>query len=225
MVDTTEQAGVVPHLGRQEAERWQHHYLGPEHLLLGLLRHGDDPVGHGDNPAARLLRAKGLDLETVRAEVDRLIAQGVLPGPQPSDAELLATLGIDLEAVERRLKETFGWQAYYDAAQRVRLRPTHAVPHAPLAGTPLVCWRALRFACDEAVARGQELGPEHLLLGLLRDAQDPLGTGLYPQDRRLRGLLGLPDHGPHPIKLLVEARGLTLERLRAAVLNELDTNR
>jgi len=57
MVDTTEQAGVVPHLGRQEAERWQHHYLGSEHLLLGLLRHGDEPVRHGDNPAARLLRA------------------------------------------------------------------------------------------------------------------------------------------------------------------------
>ena len=27
MVATTEQAGVVPHLGSLEAERWRHHYL------------------------------------------------------------------------------------------------------------------------------------------------------------------------------------------------------
>jgi ATP-dependent Clp protease ATP-binding subunit ClpA len=225
MVNTTEQAGVVPHLGSQEAERWQHHYLGPEHLLLGLLHQGDEPIRHGDNPAARLLRRHGLDLATVRAEVDRLISQGVLPRPQPSDTELLATLGIDLDAVERRLQATFGWRAYYNAAQRVRLRPIHAVSHAPLSGTPLVCWRALRFAAEEAAARDQELGPQHLLLGLLRDAQDPLSTGLHPQDRRLRGLLGLRNHGPHPIRLLIEARGLTLEGLRAAVLSELDQDR
>jgi hypothetical protein len=89
----------------------------------------------------------------------------------------------------------------------------------------MVCWRALRLAAGEAAARGHKLGPEHLLLGLLRDAQDPLGTGLYPHERRLRGLLGLPDHGPHPVKLLVEAQGLSLEGLRAAVLSELDADR
>jgi Clp amino terminal domain, pathogenicity island component len=151
MVATTEQAGIVPHLGRQEAERLHHHYVGPEHLLLGLLRHGDEPVRHGDNPAARLLRANGLDLEAARAEVDRLVAQGVLPGPQLSDAKLLATLGIDLDAVIRRIKETFGPWAAYDAAARVRQRPTPAVPPAPLRGTPLVGWRVLRFAWEEAV--------------------------------------------------------------------------
>jgi hypothetical protein len=33
-----------------------------------------------------VLAAHGLDLEAAQAEVDRLIAQGLLPGPQPSDA-------------------------------------------------------------------------------------------------------------------------------------------
>jgi hypothetical protein len=60
------------------------------------------------------------------------------------------------------------------------------------------------------------------LLGLLRDAEDPVETEPYPQERRLRGQVGLPDHGPHAIRLLIEARGLTLDRLRAAVLEELD---
>jgi hypothetical protein len=222
MVQTTEQAGVVPHLGRLEAERLRHHYLGPEHLLLGLLSEGEDPIPHGDNPAARLLRRHGLDYATVRAEIDRLIAAGVLPGPQPSDAELLASLGIDLDAVDRRVKENFGWRAYYDAAQWVRLRSTHAFPHAPLGGIPLVCWRVLRLAAEEAAARDQELGPEHRLVGLLREAQEPLDTALTTHDRRLRGLLGMRDRGPHPIRLLVEARGLTLEGLLAAALGDLD---
>ena len=98
-----------------------------------------------DNPAARVLRAHGLDLETVRAGIDRLVAEGALPGPEPSDAELLATLGIDLDAVMARLEESFGWQAYYDAAQHVRLRPAQPFPRAPGAGTPLICWRVFRF--------------------------------------------------------------------------------
>ena len=76
----TRPAGLACTKGRWEASRLHHAYVGPEHLLLGLLR-------QGDNPAARILVAHGLDLAAVRAEVDRLIDQGVLPGP-PSDAEL-----------------------------------------------------------------------------------------------------------------------------------------
>jgi Clp amino terminal domain, pathogenicity island component len=75
------------------------------------------------------------------------------------------------------------------------------------------------------IARDQPVGPEHLLLGLLRAAEDPLETEPYPQERRLRGQVGLPDHGSHAIKLLVQARGLTLEVVRAAVLSELDRDR
>jgi hypothetical protein len=35
-------------------------------------------------------------------------------------------------------------------------------------------------------------------------------------------MLSLPDHGPSPVRLLVEAQGLTLEQLRAAATAELD---
>jgi hypothetical protein len=69
------------------------------------------------------------------------------------------------------------------------------------------------------------LGPEHLLVGLLAEAEDPVGTDHPARERRQRRLLGLPDHGPHPIKLLAEARGTTLERLRTALLEELDRAR
>jgi hypothetical protein len=235
----TEEAGIVPHFAREEAERRHQYYLGPEHLLLGLLVGDENPMvtglrEHGldlkvgdDNPAARVLRAHGLDLETVRAGIDRLVAAGALPGPQPSDAELLATLGIDLEAVMARLKESFGWEAYYYAAQNVRLRPAQPFPRAPGGGTPLICWRVFVLVREEAAARGEDITPAHWLLALLRDAEDPVEVTAhrYPMDRRRRAMFGLPDRGPSPVRLLVESHGLTLEQLRAAVLEELDQPR
>jgi len=90
--------------------------------------------------------------------------------------------------------------------------------------------RVTRCAQQAALdARGEadrlghdRVGTEHLLLGLLGDAEDPVETKGYDDERRLRGLVGLPDHGPHAIRLLVEAHGLTLETLRSAVRGELD---
>jgi ATP-dependent Clp protease ATP-binding subunit ClpA len=215
-VDAGTATRTVSAQAQMEARRLGHHYLGPEHLLLGILV-------HGDNLAARVLRANGLDLETVRAGIDRLVAEGVLPGPQPSDAELLAGIGIDLEAVAGRVKETFGQEAYWRATERVRLRRTQPASHrAPRDPPRLICARALTIAAREAIARDRDVEPEHLLLGLLGDAEDPVEAEPYASERRERGLVGLPDHGPHAIRLLVEARGLTLEALRAAVRDELD---
>lgn len=212
-----QQATVLMQL---EAERLQHRYLGPEHLLLGLLR-------QTDTTAARLLRAHGLDLAAARAAAERLVAQGVLPRPRPSDAEVLASVGIDVAAVRARLIETFGGEACYYAAQRVALQPRSAAPWAgmELFNTPMLDRRALVFAAREADARGQGIGPEHLLVGLLRDASDPAGTGLDPKERREHAYLGLPVRGPHPVRLLIEAHGVVLQRLLEAVRGELDRNR
>ena len=236
MARFTDTAGLLPHLAREEAERRRQYYLGPEHLLLGLLVEEDNPAvrelrAHGmpvevgdDNLAARVLRAHGLTSATVRAGIDRLVAEGVLPGPQPSDAELLATLGIDLDAVMAHIDESFGSQAYYYAAQHVRLRPVQPFPRAPGAGTPLICWRVFTFVHEEATARGEDATPLHWLLALLRDAEDPVEVTAhrYPSERRKRSMFGLPDHGPSPVRLLVESHGLTLGQLRGAVLDALD---
>ena len=215
MVWLNKQARDATGLAGQEGSRLHHNYWGPEHLLLGLL-------AHGDNPAARLLRTHGLDLEIVRAEVAQLIAHRVLPGPQPSDDELLASVGVDLRGVRRRLKETFGDAAVRQAVERVSLRPGNAEPHPPMGGRALTARRALVLAAREARAREQEIGPLHLLLGLLRDASDPAGTDLHPNERREHAYLDLPLDGPHPVRLLIEARGVSLEALEAAVLSELD---
>jgi Clp amino terminal domain, pathogenicity island component len=215
-VRLNEQAREATHLAQLEAERLQHRYLGPEHLLLALLRQ--------DSPAARLLHANGLDLEHTRADADRLADQGVLPRPRPSDAEVLATVGVDLQAVRDRLIETFGGDACYYAAQRVHLQPRSAAPWAGMEmfNTPTLWRRAIVFAAREAGRRGRELGPEHLLFGLLLDARDPAGTDLYPNERREHAYLGQPVRGPHPVRLLIEARGASLETLLEAVRSHLD---
>ena len=216
MTTLTDQAQEATYLAQLEAERLQHRYLGPEHLLLALLRQ--------DSAAARLLCANGLDLEHTRADADRLTTQGVLPRPRPSDAEVLATVGVDLKAVRDRLIETFGGEACYYAAQRVQLQPRSAAPWAGMEmfNTPTLWRRAIVFAAREAGRRGPEIGPEHLLFGLLLDARDPAGTDLYPNERREHAYLGLPVRGPHPVRLLIEARGASLETLLEAVRGQLD---
>ena len=50
MVGFTEEAGIVPHFAREEAERRHQYYLGPEHLLLGLLVGDEHPMVRGCAP-------------------------------------------------------------------------------------------------------------------------------------------------------------------------------
>jgi ATP-dependent Clp protease ATP-binding subunit ClpA len=100
----SEQADRVLALAREEADLLGHRYLGPEHLVLGVLRDG----GSG---ASQILEASGVNLIAARAELRRLAERGLVPGPRPSDAELLGALGIDLETVRQSTEQTFGHTA------------------------------------------------------------------------------------------------------------------
>lgn len=214
----TQPAHRVVELAEEEAARLGHRYLGPEHVLLGIVR--DD-----NSRAARVLRAHGLDLEAARVEVGRLVDQGVLPRPERNDAELLRDLGIDLEAVRRQAEETFGCEAVDEASWRVTRRSWWrggALGWTPLCGRPMAAKGALHLASVEADALGQDVGPEHVLLGVLRDAAALPGDPRPSQRaKRTRAYLGLPEQGASPVKLVLEARGLTLEQLREEVLAEL----
>jgi hypothetical protein len=149
-----------------------------------------------------------------------------LPRPERSDTELLRSLGIDLAAVRRQAEETFGQEAVGKATWRVMRRPWWrggAVGWTPLCGKPLAAKGALHLAGVEADSLGQrDVGPEHVLLGLLRDAAALPGDA-RPSRRakRTRAYLGLPQQGASPVKLVLQARGLTLKQLRGAVLAEL----
>jgi len=65
----TNRAKQVIKLAKKEAQRLNHNYLGTEHVLLGLLK-----LGQG--VAVNVLKNLGLDFETVRNEVERIVGYG-----------------------------------------------------------------------------------------------------------------------------------------------------
>ena len=62
----TPQAKKVLELALRESVQLGHAYIGTEHLLLGLVR-------EGEGPAAQVLAQRGVELNTVRQEVIRLL--------------------------------------------------------------------------------------------------------------------------------------------------------
>ena len=69
MNNFTPRAQQVLALARKEADRFHHNYVGTEHILLGLIK-----LGQG--VAVSVLQKMGLDLETVRAEVEKQVGTG-----------------------------------------------------------------------------------------------------------------------------------------------------
>ncbi len=65
----TDRAKKVMTLARQEATRFNHEYIGTEHILLGL-------VQEGSGVAATVLRNLGVDLDKIRQEVENMVKQG-----------------------------------------------------------------------------------------------------------------------------------------------------
>ena len=117
MTQRSEQADRVLDLAREEAERAGHRYLGPEHVLLGLLAEGRavryggpggqaQALGHGEVSPEHLLLGV---CEDARQPADmvrgsrrhrQIIAHVGLPeGYRGAAGPLLAVLGVDLDQV------------------------------------------------------------------------------------------------------------------------------
>jgi hypothetical protein len=86
-VGLTPRAKRVLELAIDEARRLGHNYIGTEHLLLGLAR-------EGEGIAAGVLQSLGLDLDRIRHEVIRTLAESArqpkredIPGSGPADYE------------------------------------------------------------------------------------------------------------------------------------------
>src|SRR5277367_2748255 len=69
MSNFTPRAQQVLALARKEADRLNHNFLGTEHLLLGLIK-----LGQG--VAVNVLQSMGIDLESVRIEVEKQVGSG-----------------------------------------------------------------------------------------------------------------------------------------------------
>ena len=65
----TPRARQVIILARKEADRFNHSYIGTEHLLLGIIK-------LGSGVAFNVLRSMGIDFETVRLEIEKSVGSG-----------------------------------------------------------------------------------------------------------------------------------------------------
>ncbi len=86
-------------LAAEEAQRLGHSYIGPEHLLIGLLRESDGLAGD-------LLRKYGLTPESLRQQVVKVVGKGAEEGrvEEPSSTPTLDKYSRDLTALAKQGK-------------------------------------------------------------------------------------------------------------------------
>ncbi len=143
-VGLTPRAKKVIELAVDEAREMSHHYIGTEHLLIGLLR-------EGDGVAAGVLESLGVTLDKVRQETQRILSQsGGQTGSRSSTrTPTLDQLGVDLThlAREGQLDPVIGRQQEIERVVQILSRRTKNNP--VLIGEPGVG----KTAIVEALAR------------------------------------------------------------------------
>jgi len=145
---------VVGH-AREEASAGGRDSIGCEHLLLGLLA---EP-----GAASLALAAAGVQMTEVRAAL--AARPGV--GEHPLDADALALIGIDLDAVRRAADASFGPGAL-DRAQPARRGPARRMTMTAEAKKSLEL--ALRAATRQ---RHPAITTGHLLIGIIDQGRNP----------------------------------------------------
>ncbi|MDZ7929871.1 MAG: Clp protease N-terminal domain-containing protein [Rhodococcus sp. (in: high G+C Gram-positive bacteria)] len=161
----TKSARAVVVSARGQAGALRSPRVEPTHLFLGALSVADEP------------------LKTVLGKAGFTV-DGVLADAQSQDARALKSLGIDLDAIVSTIDSTLG----PGALEGARTSPPHHLPFGPSAK------EVLKLSLKEAVERrDREIGVEHILLGLVRDA-DPSFTELVQQQcslEQLRSIVSL----------------------------------
>lgn len=143
----TPRAKKVIELAADEARRLNHHYIGTEHLLLGLAR-------EGEGIAAGVLSSFGLDLMKLRAATIQIISHGQdISAVQSSDQPLAQPAQPEAQsgASERSGASVSASRGRFDKfTERAR--------------------RVLSLAQEESQRfQHNYIGTEHLLLGLVRE--------------------------------------------------------
>jgi ATP-dependent Clp protease ATP-binding subunit ClpC len=142
----------VIELAVEEARRMGHHYIGTEHLLLGLIR-------EGDGLAVNVLRDMGIDLDAVRIQATRAIMKGSggrrHERKRQQNTPLMDQLGIDLtaQAEQRKLDPVIGRQTEIERVIQILARRTKNNP--ALIGEPGVGKTAIVEGLAQRIVDGE----------------------------------------------------------------------
>lgn len=146
--------GAMPYLGAAAAvsRRFEHEYIGTEHVLLAIAEDGGTP--------ARVLAQRGLSAAAIQSALVDVIGRGRRPA-QPLDSDALATLGIDLNEIRSKVEQEFGPGALERAAMSPQGGNALLDPYRCIAPR---LKRAFEIAAREA--RGCPFSPSEMLIGL-----------------------------------------------------------
>ena len=155
-IGLTPRSKKVIELAVDEARRLNHHYIGTEHLLLGLVR-------EGEGIAAGVLESFGLNLERVRRETLAVLNKAsTISGPIQEDTSIAG----DVEAADQGAAITLGPLQDEDD----RIAENTGDPKDRFARFTVRAKRVLSYSQEEAQRfQHNYIGTEHLLLGLVRE--------------------------------------------------------
>ena len=156
-IGLTPRAKKVIELAVDEARRLNHHYIGTEHLLIGLMR-------EGEGVAAGVLESLGVNLDKVRAETSKILSQSSQQGGQSGSGgsgrpstrtPTLDQLGIDLTSAARadKLDPTVGREQEIQRVTQILSRRTKNNP--VLVGEPGVGKTAIVEALAQRIANNE----------------------------------------------------------------------
>src|SRR5918999_1177643 len=148
----TDRARKVLTLAQDEAQRFNHNYIGTEHLLLGLVR-------EGEGIAAGVLESLGVNLDKVRHQVIHVLSQSSSTAPtqetkRPSKTPTLDQLGINLTDAARAgtLDPVIGREKEIERVIQILGRKTKNNP--ALIGEPGVGKTAIAEALAQRIVAG-----------------------------------------------------------------------
>jgi ATP-dependent Clp protease ATP-binding subunit ClpC len=155
-IGLTPRAKKVIELAVDEARRLNHHYIGTEHLLLGLVR-------EGEGIAAGVLESLGVNLERVRAETTRILSTNLPQGQQAAGTggrsqtrtPTVDQLGMDLTAAARagKLDPVIGRHKEIERVIQILSRRTKNNP--VLIGEPGVGKTAIAEGLAQRIVSGE----------------------------------------------------------------------
>ena len=198
---------------QEHARRLGHNYIGCEHLLLAAASTGE--------PAGAALREQGVTPEGVEAEIVRLAGLGQAAGLFSAlDRDALASIGIDIDAVEAQIEAAFGPDAL------TRARPGACRGSRPAGKSPLARLRRSRSGHGRGTTAGARPAGPGGHIPFTPGAKKSLELSLCEARARQDGYLGVEhltlalagmDAGAVPP--ILSALGASQATLRAAILD------